>query len=105
MPSYRKTVKVAGKTGQELFDRLNGEIERFLAKTSLGNFEVQRAPEKKQFSIESKMFSATLECRDGELDLNGNLSLFAVPFRAKIDEGIDKWISKSFGVRRDSSTG
>ena len=97
MPSYKKTVKVDGKTGQELFDKINTDIERFLTKASIGSFEVKRLPEKKQFSIESKMFKATLECKDGQLDLNGSLSMFAIPFRAKIDEGIDKWISRSFG--------
>lgn len=97
MPTYKKTVKVAGKTGQELFDRINTEIERFLTKASIGNFEVKRLPEKRQFAIESKLFNATLDCKDGLLDLNGSLSMFALPFRAKIDEGIDKWIAKSFG--------
>lgn len=98
MPSYKKNVKVTGKSAQELFDRINTEIEKFLTKASIGNFEVKRHPDKKQFAIESKMFSATLDCKEGELDLNGSLSMFAVPFRAKIDEGIDKWISRSFGA-------
>lgn len=97
MPAYKKNVKVSGKTAQELFDRINGEIEKFLTKASIGDFKVKRHADKRQFAIESKLFNATLDCKDGELDLKGSLSMFALPFRAKIDEGIDKWIARSFG--------
>ena len=42
------------------------------------------------------MFSATLSCSDGKISLDGNLSLLATPFRSKIDQGIDRWVEKTF---------
>jgi hypothetical protein len=94
MPSYSRRVKVPGKSSQELYDRVSQDIDRFLSKASLGKFDVERDPHARQVNVKSSMFSGKLSCLDGELVLDANLSLFAAPFRSKLDEGIDKWVSK-----------
>ena len=96
MPSYTRKVTVAGKSSQELYDKVSSDIDRFLTKAQIGKFDLERRPEKKEVEIKSSMFSAVLSCRDGALELNGKLSLLAAPFKSKIDEGIDKWLAKTF---------
>ncbi len=96
MPSYTKEVKVSGKSGQELYEKVSSEIERFLEKASLGKYELVRSPEKRQVELKSSMLTATLFCTDGLFKLDGKLSLMALPFKAKIDAGIERWIQKSF---------
>ncbi len=96
MPSYARIVKVPGKNSQELYDKVSTEIGRFMEKSNVGKFDVKSDPAKKQVSVSSSMFSATLHCEEGALRLEGKLSLMAMPFRSKIDEGIDKWMAKNF---------
>jgi hypothetical protein len=96
VPSYHREVKLPGKSSQELYDKVASDIDRFLQKASIGKFDVERDPSKKEVRVKSSMFSATLVCSDGTLKLDCQLSLLATPFRSKIDEGIDKWIAKAF---------
>jgi hypothetical protein len=97
MASYSRTVQVPGKTSQQLYDRISAEIDSFLSKTSIGKYDLERDPENKEVRFKSSMASASLTCGEGKIDLTAKLSLFATPFRAKLDEGIDRWISKTFG--------
>ncbi len=97
MPSYSRKVPLAGKSAQELYDKVSGDIDRFLAKASIpGKSEVSRDPAAKTVTVTGSLFSATLVCMEGCLELQAKLSLMAAPFRGKLDEGIDKWLSKAF---------
>lgn len=98
MPSYKREVKVPGKSSQELYDKVSQDIERFLSKASLGAVDIQRDAAKKQLAVKNAMFSATLFCEEGLLRLDGSLSFVALPFKSKLDEGIDKWIAKTFST-------
>jgi hypothetical protein len=96
MPSYKKEVKLPGKSQQELYDLVSGSVDRFMEKSSVGKFDITRDVARKEIGIKSSLFSGTLYCTEGCLRLDASLSLMAAPFRSKIDEGIDKWISKMF---------
>lgn len=98
MPSYAKKIQVPGKTGQELYDRVSTDIDHFLGKIGIGKVDVERDPGQKKVTIKSSMVTATLTCLDGMIDVDGKLSLFAAPFKGKIDEGITKWITKTFNI-------
>jgi hypothetical protein len=98
MPSYSREVKVPGRSATELFEKISAGIDRFMEKASVGKFEVERKPEARTVGVKSSMFSATLLCEEGCIRLEAKLSLMAVPFRSKIDEGIDKWVAKTFGA-------
>ena len=99
MPSYTRKVQLPGKSSQELYDKVATDIDRFMEKAGVGKFEIERNPSKKQLQIKSSMFSATLACTDGAIELDGKLSLLASPFKSKIDEGIDKWLAKAFSLK------
>jgi uncharacterized hydantoinase/oxoprolinase family protein len=96
MPSYSKKVSVPGKTSQELYDKLSAEIEAFLTKISLGDFDCKKDAGKKEIRVKGSLFSATLVCAEGQLVLDAQLSLLATPFKSKIDEYLDKWVKKTF---------
>jgi len=96
MPSYNREVQVPGKSSQELYEKVASDIGKFLEKTGTGSYDVKQDPAKKQVTIKGSMFSATLACTDGKISLDGNLSLLASPFRSKIDQGIDRWVEKTF---------
>jgi hypothetical protein len=96
MPSYTRNVDLPGKSSQELYDKVSQDIERFLTKASIGKFEIDRDPGKRQVKVKSSMLTATLYCEDGKFRLEGSLSFLAAPFRGKIDEGIDRWLAKAF---------
>lgn len=98
MPSYSRKVQVPGKTSQELYDKISQDIDRFLEKASLGKCDIRRDPGTKQVEVKHSMFSATLICTEGTIELNAKLSLLAAPFRSKLDQGIDKWLSKAFNI-------
>lgn len=101
MPSYSRTVPVPGKTAQELYDKVASEIDRVMNKGSLpiGKFDVHKDATAREVHLKSSMANATLICGDGHLKLDAQLSLFAAPFRGKIDETIDRWIAKAFATQ------
>ncbi len=100
MPSYSRKVDVPGKSAQELYEKVASDIERFLGKANLPvQMDIDRDSAKREVRVKSSMFSATLSCRDSELVLDGTLSLLAMPFRSKLDEGIDKWLAKAFAPK------
>lgn len=97
MPSYSKKVDIPGKSADDLYQKLSSEIERFVQKaTSGGKYEITRNEAEKKFSIKSSLFSGDVKCEEGCMKLDLSLSLLAAAFRGKLDEGIDKWISKTF---------
>jgi hypothetical protein len=97
MPSFSRTVQISGKTSQQLYDRISTEIDRFLEKTPIGKYDLELDPEKKTVRFKSSMASASLICGEGKIDLDVKLSLLASAFKSKLDEGIDRWIAKTFG--------
>ncbi len=72
------------------------DIERFMSKFSVGKFDINKNPGKNEVQIKSSMMSATLKCGEGTISVDGSLSLMALPFKSKIDEGIDHWVNKMF---------
>lgn len=102
MPTYRRQVRIPGKTSQELFDKISQDIDRLLEKFSVGKFEILRDSSRKQVVLKSAMINATLICGEEVLTLDGSLSFMAAPFRGKIDEGINRWLAKTFEVNVQS---
>jgi hypothetical protein len=99
MPSYTKKVQIPGRSSQELYDKISADIERFLEKAGVGKVVIDRNAARKQLQFKSSMFSGTLSCLEGVVDLDAKLSLLATPFKSKIDEGIDRWLSKNFNLQ------
>jgi hypothetical protein len=64
----------------------------------LGKFEISRDPDSKQVHVLSSMVTATLSCKEESVEVEAQLSLLATPFRSKLDEGITRWISKTFNI-------
>lgn len=96
MPSYSKQVSVPGKSAQDIYRKVGAELRGFLEKTPIGKYELRQDDAKKSFSIDSGMFKAMLHCEDGKIRLEGSLSLLASPFKGKLDEGIERWVAKTF---------
>lgn len=98
MPSYSRKVAIPGKTAQELYDKVSQDIDRFVDKAGIGKMEIDRDPSRRQVSLKSSMATAVLICEEGVMRLDAKLSLLAAPFRSKIDEGIDRWLAKTFNL-------
>lgn len=96
MPSHSKEFKVPGRSADELYEKVSSDIDRFLQKTPISGYELERNAAKKCVLLKSSMVTATLQCRDGLLHFEGKLSFVALPFRSQIDQGIEKWLAKAF---------
>ena len=96
MPSYSRKVSLSGKTAQELYDKVAADIDKFVDKIPMGKFEIERDPGRKEVKVKSSMATASLVCGEGFIEVNAKLGLMAAPFRGKLDEGIDKWLAKTF---------
>ena len=98
MAKYQRTAEIPGKSADELYTIVSTAIHQFFNKTEVGeDYKVTPDPASKSFKLNSKVVKATLTCRDGKLDLDGDLSFFLLPFKSKIDAGVDRWLSKVFG--------
>jgi hypothetical protein len=99
MPSYTREVRIPDHNAQELYDKVSVGIDRFMEKTGIGGYTVERDPLAKEVRLKASMISAILTCSDEKLVLDAKLSLLATPFRSKIDQGIDKWLAKTFSLK------
>jgi hypothetical protein len=99
MPSYSRKVTIPGRSSQELFDKVSSDIDRFMGKAIGSRFDVVRDPVAKSVHVKTSMgVSATLTCTDGSIEVSAQLSFLAAPFKGKIDEGITRWLAKTFPV-------
>ncbi len=96
MAKYSRCVSVPGKSSQALYEQLSSDIDRFLAKISIGKVEVTRDEKNKSFDVKSSLLKAVLTCQEEQILVEAELSFLAMPFRSKIDTGIDKWIERTF---------
>ncbi|MEK6706975.1 MAG: hypothetical protein AABZ06_14450 [Bdellovibrionota bacterium] len=97
-PSYSRIVQIPAKNAMELYEAVSRDIENFINKISVGHVEISKDPSKKEVQLSSSMFSAVLSCQEAQINIDCRLSLFAAPFRRKIDEGIDKWLRRTFNI-------
>jgi hypothetical protein len=98
MPSYSRRVQVPGRNSKELYDAVAGGVERFIEKASIWKFEIEKDPIKKEVRLKGSMFKGAIICSETDIEMTGQLSLLAAPFKSKLDEGITRWISKTFNL-------
>jgi hypothetical protein len=98
MPKYSKTFSLPGVSAEVSFTKILKEAETW--KTSLesmlGAVEIASEQAKKELSFSSKWVKASLICKEDAVQVDAELSMFAMPFKSKVDEGIERWIKKSF---------
>jgi hypothetical protein len=98
MASFSKKFPVPGKQAADIYSAVSSGIEFFLSKTPLGSCDIKRDDATKAVSFKASMASGTLTAKDNELHVDISLSLLASPFKGKIEEGVTKWLSKTFGA-------
>ena len=98
MASFSKKFEIPGKTSDAIYSAVATDIDRFLSKTPLTNVNVTREDAMKKVTFKSSMASGTLLAKDGELSVEVSLSLLASAFKGKIEEGVTKWLNKTFNV-------
>ncbi len=96
MASFSKTFTVPGKNSDVIYGAIATDIDRFLSKTPIGKVEVIRDQGSKKVSFKSSMASGTLTAKEGSLSVDVSLSLLASAFKGKIEEGITRWLEKTF---------
>ncbi len=97
MANFSKTVSLPGKSADAIYSVISTEIDKFLGKTPIGNYELNRDDAKKSLAFKSSMASGTITAAEGEVKIDIALSFLATPFKGKIDEGIQKWLARYLG--------
>lgn len=105
MPSINKKIRVPGKEKKEIYQKVSKEIDRFLEKDSSIHLEFEQIAKESQVLVSSKYVNGTIQCEDQEVVIALKLSLLAMPFQGKIEEGIDRWIQRSFSDVSKNSAG
>jgi hypothetical protein len=98
MSKFSKNFPIEGKSAQEIYTTISNGIDHFLSKTPVGGHDIKRDEAAKQVSFKSSMASGTLTATDGALLVEVSLSLLATPFKSKLDEGVTKWLNKTFAI-------
>jgi len=98
MASYSRNVTIPGKSSDEIYKKISTDIDRFVEKYTgnLGKFDIERDEASKTVTLKSSMATAKLVCEEGSVRLDAKLGLLASAFRSKIDQGIDRWLEKTF---------
>ena len=60
-----------------IYASISGDIDRFLTKSSIGNFEINRDDAAKKVSFKSSMASGTLAAKDEQLQVEISLSFLS----------------------------
>lgn len=98
MAKFTKSFNIPGKNGQMIYQAISENIEKFLSKTPIGEHELKKDDAKKEISFKASMASGTIRAQDDGVHVDISLSLLATPFKGKLEEGINKWLSKTFGI-------
>ncbi len=96
MASFTKKFPIPGKSSDVIYASIANGIDHFLSKTPVGNYDLTKDDANKKLSFKSSMASGTLSAKEGELEVEISLSFLATPFKSKIDEGVTKWLNKTF---------
>ena len=97
MASFKKTFPLPGQSAKKIYSVVAGDIERFLSKTPLSNVQIDRDPSTNEVSFKSSMASGSLTAHEQSLTVQVTLSFLASAFKGKIEEGVTKWLTKTFG--------
>ena len=98
MANFTKKFQIPGKSADVIYTAVSNNIEHFLSKTPLGAVDVSRNETTKEVSFKSGMASGTLTATEGSLGVDISLSFLASAFKGKIEEGVTRWLSKTFGA-------
>lgn len=98
MAKFSKSFVVPGKSGQVIYQAIHENIDKFLSKTPIGEYELKKDEAKKEIAFKASMASGTIRAEDDGVHVDISLSLLATPFKGKLEEGINKWLSKTFGI-------
>ncbi len=98
MASFNKKFQVPGTGADVIYNAVSSGIDKFLSKTPLANCEVSRDEKAKKVSFKHSMASGSILAKDSEIEVDVKLSLFATPFKGKVEEGITHWLNKTFGA-------
>ena len=96
MASFSKTFPIPGKSSDVIYGAIATDIDRFLSKTPLGQVDVKRDEALKKVTFKASMASGTIVVKEGEVSVEVSLSLLASAFKGKIEEGITRWLDKTF---------
>lgn len=94
MPAWNRTFALPGVTADRSYARARSDIAGLLERAKLGHFDLQEDPAAKKIRFDSKLASATLHCRDGEVEIDAKLSLVAFPFRGQIEKVLENWAAE-----------
>ena len=96
MPSYKREISIPGRSAAELYQGVSGGLEKMLSKFNVPvKFTITRNDPARSVEMASPVFNATISCVDGRVTVDGSISFLAMPFKPKIDAGIDQWIAKA----------
>lgn len=98
MASFSKKFPIPGKSSSDIYTAVSNGIDHFLSKTPLTGVEINRNQETKNVSFKSGMASGTLQAHENALQVDVSLSFLASAFKGKIEEGVTKWLNKTFGI-------
>ena len=96
MANFSKIFSIPGQNADAIYTATASNIEHFLSKVPMGTFEIDRDPTEKKVSFKSSMASGTVTASEGSLRVDITLSFLASAFKGKIDEGVTKWLTKTF---------
>lgn len=94
MPKFERDIQLPGKSADELYQKTSSGLDHFLGKLNLGHFDLVKDDQKRSISLNSKVATAHLTCKEEKIELKIELSWMAAPFKAKIEQAIDRWLEK-----------
>ncbi|MEE8398048.1 MAG: hypothetical protein V3S89_03515 [Desulfobacterales bacterium] len=98
MRKYAKEVAIPGVSAQDIYRKITRGIDSMLGRMSIRNLDVTRNDDLRSIDIKSSHVSGTLICDEGIISVKGKLSLIAGPFRLKMDNAIENWVSRNFAI-------
>lgn len=91
-----------GYSTEEIYQIVDAQLEHFLKKglpDAAGEYKLERFPEKREMKLQSKWANGHLTVGDQAVQLSLELAWLAVPFKAKVEESLQRWFHKNFPVR------
>jgi len=93
--NIQKDISLPGQSAEQIYQRVNEGIDQYLKQLPVEGSSLSKDEVKKQFLMESKMFTAKLVCLEEKISIEIKLGFLASAFRSKIESGLDHWLNKA----------
>ncbi len=97
MPEFKEIIEIKNTESVQIFEILEIQLPSFIVDSPLQPIDFKTNYETKSFSLKHSHFSGKIVCLESKIEINFQLSWFALAFKSQIMKEIEAFLMQTFG--------